>query len=64
MVSQFEAEILKNEVVIVDVGDGHVYHLPILSNGTLSLNGAQRELTLTGFAGLYRVIENIKAVVS
>jgi hypothetical protein len=38
--SDFEAEILENEVVIVHIGDGHIYHFPILSNGTVSLHGA------------------------
>jgi hypothetical protein len=41
--SQFEAEILENEVVVVDMGEGHTYHFPILSNGTVSLHGARIE---------------------
>jgi hypothetical protein len=40
---EFEAEILENEVVIVHVDDGHIYHLPILSNGAVSLHGARIE---------------------
>jgi hypothetical protein len=28
--SEFEAEILENEVVIVHMDDGHIYHFPIL----------------------------------
>ena len=41
--SEFEAEILENEVVIVHIADGHVCRLPILSNGTVSLHGARVE---------------------
>jgi hypothetical protein len=37
--SDFEAEILEDEVVIAHAGEGHVYHFPILSNGTVSLHG-------------------------
>jgi hypothetical protein len=36
----FEAEILENEVVFAHVGEGHVYHFPILTNGTVSLHGS------------------------
>jgi hypothetical protein len=41
--SEFEAEILENEVVVVHMKDGHTYHFPILSNGTVSLHGARME---------------------
>jgi hypothetical protein len=41
--SDFEAEILEDEVVIAHVGEGHVYHFPILSNGTVSLHGSRIE---------------------
>jgi hypothetical protein len=44
--SEFEAEILENEVVIVHMGDGHTYHFPILPNGTVSLHGADIEPNL------------------
>jgi hypothetical protein len=36
----FEAEILENEVVIAHVGEGHVFHFPILTNGTVRLHGS------------------------
>ncbi len=39
----FEAEILENEVVVAHVGEGHVYHFPILINGTVSLHGSRME---------------------
>jgi hypothetical protein len=38
--SDFEAEILENEVVIAHIGEGHVYHFPILPNGAVSLQGS------------------------
>jgi hypothetical protein len=41
--SDFEAKILEDEVVIAHVGEGHVYHFPILSNGTVSLHGSRME---------------------
>jgi hypothetical protein len=41
--SDFEAEILENEVVVVHMSEGHTYHFPILSNGTVSLHGARME---------------------
>jgi hypothetical protein len=37
--ADFVAEILKAEVVVNHVGEGHVYRFPILSNGTVSLHG-------------------------
>ena len=40
---EFEAEILENEVVIVQINDGHIYHFPILPNGTVSLRGSRIE---------------------
>jgi hypothetical protein len=36
----FEAEILENEVVVAHIDEGHVYHFPILTNGTVSLHGS------------------------
>jgi hypothetical protein len=39
----FKAEILEDEVVIAHVGEGHIYHFPILSNGTISLHGSRIE---------------------
>ena len=41
--TDFAAEILETEVVINHLGDGHVYHFPILSNGTVSLQGSRIE---------------------
>jgi hypothetical protein len=41
--SDFEAEILENEVVVVHIGEGHTYYFPILSNGTVSLHGTRIE---------------------
>jgi hypothetical protein len=40
----FEAEILENEIVVAHVAEGHVYHFPILTNGTVSLHGSRIEL--------------------
>ena len=40
--TDFEAEILEDEVVVAHVGEGHVYHSPILTNGTVrSLHGSK-----------------------
>jgi hypothetical protein len=39
----FEAEILENEIVVAHVAEGHVYHFPILTNGTVSLHGSRIE---------------------
>jgi hypothetical protein len=41
--TDFEAEILENEVVVAHVTDGHVFHFPILPNGTVSLHGSKIE---------------------
>jgi hypothetical protein len=41
--SDYEAEILEDEVVIAHVAEGHVYHFPILNNGTVSLHGSRIE---------------------
>jgi hypothetical protein len=42
--SDFEAEILENEVVVAHVAEGHVYHVPILTNGgTVSIHGSRIE---------------------
>jgi hypothetical protein len=41
--SDFAAAILEAEVVVNHIEDGHVYHFPILSNGTVSLNGSRIE---------------------
>jgi hypothetical protein len=37
----FTLEILAAEVIVKDVTDGHVFHFPILSNGTVSLHGSR-----------------------
>jgi hypothetical protein len=44
--TDFEAEILENEVVLAHVAEGHVYHFPILTNGTVSLHGSRIEPNL------------------
>ena len=41
--SDFTAAILETEVVVNHVEDGHVFHFPILSNGTVSLHGSRIE---------------------
>jgi hypothetical protein len=41
--TDFEAEILENEVVVAHVAEGHVYHFPVLINGTVSLHGSRIE---------------------
>ena len=41
--SAFEAEILEDEVVVAHVAEGHVFHFPILNNGTVGLHGARIE---------------------
>ena len=38
--SDFEAEILVDEVVVAHIREGHVYHFPILTNDTVSLQGS------------------------
>jgi hypothetical protein len=39
--SDFEAEILENAIVVAHIPEGHVYHFPILTNGTVSLHGSR-----------------------
>lgn len=41
--SDFATEILETEVVVNHDAEGHVFHFPILSNGTVSLHGAKIE---------------------
>jgi hypothetical protein len=41
--TDFATSLLETEVVVTHIGDGHVYHFPILSNGTVSLNGSRIE---------------------
>jgi hypothetical protein len=41
--TDFEAEILENEVVVAHMAEGHIYHFPILTNGTVSLHGSHIE---------------------
>jgi hypothetical protein len=38
----FAAEILETEIILTHIGDGHVYHFPIMPNG-VSLNGSRIE---------------------
>jgi hypothetical protein len=39
----FATSVLETEIVVKHVGDGHIYHFPILSNGTVSLHGSRVE---------------------
>jgi hypothetical protein len=39
--SDFTIEILQTEVVVNHTEEGHVFHFPILSNGTVSLHGSR-----------------------
>jgi hypothetical protein len=39
----FEAEILENEIVVAHAAEGHIYHFPILNNGTVRLHGSRME---------------------
>jgi hypothetical protein len=39
----FATSLLETEVVVTHIGDGHVFHFPILANGTVSLHGARIE---------------------
>jgi hypothetical protein len=39
----FATSVLENKIVVTHIGDGHVYHFPILSNGTVSLHGSRTE---------------------
>jgi hypothetical protein len=41
--TSFATEILEAEVVVNHLTDGHIYRFPILSNGTVSLNGSRIE---------------------
>jgi len=41
--TDFAMSLLETEVVVTHIGDGHVYHFPILSNGTVSLHGSRIE---------------------
>jgi hypothetical protein len=34
---------LETEIVLTHIGEGHVYHFPIMPNGTVSLNGSRIE---------------------
>jgi hypothetical protein len=39
----FEVEILENEVIVVHMEEGQIYHFPIELDGTVSLNGSYLE---------------------
>ena len=41
--NEFATAILEAEVVVNHIEHGHVYHFPILSNGTLNLEGSRIE---------------------
>jgi hypothetical protein len=40
---QFEVEILENEVVVVHIEEGQIYHFPIELDGSVSLHGSYLE---------------------
>jgi hypothetical protein len=39
--TDFTAGVLDAEIVVKDEIDGHVFHFPILNNGTVSLHGSR-----------------------
>lgn len=41
--TDFAAEILETEIILTHIGDGHVYHFPIMPNDTVSLHGSRIE---------------------
>ena len=41
--TDFAVEILESEIVVAHLGEGHVYHFPILTNGMVSLHGSPME---------------------
>lgn len=41
--TDFATSLRETEAVVTHIEEGHVYHFPILSNGTVSLNGARIE---------------------
>jgi hypothetical protein len=41
--TDFTAAVSGTEVVVKDSADGHIFHFPILGNGTVSLHGARIE---------------------
>jgi hypothetical protein len=41
--TDFATSVLETEIVVTHIGDRHVYHFPILSNGTVSLHGSRIE---------------------
>jgi hypothetical protein len=44
--SDFTTEIFETEIVVTHVEEGHVFHFPILNNGTVSLHGARMKANL------------------
>jgi hypothetical protein len=47
-VSDFAAAILEEEVILRHIQDGHVFHFPISSDGTLSVRGLRIEANPNG----------------
>jgi hypothetical protein len=41
--NDFNSAILESEVIVTHIADGHLYHFPILANGTVSLHGVRTE---------------------
>jgi hypothetical protein len=39
----FATSLLETEVVVTHIDDGHVYHFPVLANGTVSMHGVRTE---------------------
>jgi hypothetical protein len=41
--SDFTAAILEAEVIVKHTDNGHIYHFPVLADGTVSLHGSRIE---------------------
>jgi hypothetical protein len=52
--ARFTTEVSDTKVIVTDATDGHVFRFPILSNGTVSLQGSRiRQSTAKHDAGRY-----------
>jgi hypothetical protein len=54
--ADFTIEISQTEVAVRHTGEGHVFHFPILSNGTVSLHGARIEANPAAKRGARRYV--------
>jgi hypothetical protein len=54
--NDFATAILEAEVVVNHIDDGHVYHFPILSNGTVNLEGSRIEANPRAEGGASRYL--------